>query len=429
MVTSRFFDHSDGGASYARAVLVDMESKVIQNSLAEAKRGGNWLYNERSVYYGKKGSGNNWANGYYQHGQRIQQDIADTIRREVEACDNLDGFLVLMSVAGGTGSGLGTFITELLRDGYPRASILNPVIWPYLSGDVIVQNYNALLTMAHLSEASDAVILLQNDQLHKVCSKLLLLKEISFADLNKVASHVLAGVLQPAVPLESYRTSGRTDYGLHHCMLSDLCAHLTPHPSYPLLDVKCVPQMPEQSHAYTRYLWPGLLKYLRQMCITDSPVEEGMDWSTHETPSQADTSRTTSSSLCECTTRTKVAIRPSKLNKSLANLVVVRGKELEEVDVRGFADDSLYCHWVPRSLRCKAWCSWHQLNRYEKSCSIVANSQSCLRPLNTVVEKAWRMYAARAYMHQYAQFGLNEDLFMEGFVKVEQLIKNYSDIK
>ena len=157
MVTSRanrFFSHSDRGMSRARAVLIDMESKVIQNSLFEAKREGKWLYNERSVYYGKKGSGNNWANGYYQHGQRIREDVTDTIRKEVEVCDNLEGFLVLMSVAGGTGSGLGAYITELLRDSYPHTSIVNPVIWPYLSGDVIVQNYNALLTVAHLSEAS-----------------------------------------------------------------------------------------------------------------------------------------------------------------------------------------------------------------------------------------------------------------------------------
>ena len=256
-----------------------------------------------------------------------------------------------------------------------------------------------------------------------------MLKEISFSNLNKVASHALAGILQPAVPLDVYKAVDRTDYGMHYCrcMLGDLCAHLTPHPSYPFLDIKCVPQMPEQSHAYTHYLWPGLLKYLRQMLITDSPIEEGMDWNTPEIPSQTDKS-SKASSLCECTARTKVPVKASRLNKSLANLVVVRGKELEKVDVHGFTDDSLYCHWVPASVRCTTWCSQHELNHYEKSCSVVANSQSCLRPLNTVVDKAWQMYAARAYVHQYTQFGLNEDLFMEGFVKVEQLIKNYSEI-
>ena len=63
-----------------------------------------------------------------------------------------DGFLCLMSLAGGTGSGLGTYITEMLRDNYNKQFIINQVVSPYQSGEVIVQNYNSLLTLAHLHE-------------------------------------------------------------------------------------------------------------------------------------------------------------------------------------------------------------------------------------------------------------------------------------
>lgn len=55
-----------------------------------------------------------------------------------------------MSLAGGTGSGLGTHVTEMLRDLYSKAFIVNQVVAPYPSGEVIVQNYNSLLTLAHL---------------------------------------------------------------------------------------------------------------------------------------------------------------------------------------------------------------------------------------------------------------------------------------
>ena len=63
-----------------------------------------------------------------------------------------DGFLCLMSLAGGTGSGLGTYVTEMLRDIYPKAFLINEVVAPYQSGEVILQSYNALLTLAHLYE-------------------------------------------------------------------------------------------------------------------------------------------------------------------------------------------------------------------------------------------------------------------------------------
>ena len=309
------------------------------------------------------------------------------------------GFLILMSVAGGTGSGLGTYVTQMLHDEYPTCCLVNPVVWPYASGEVIVQNYNALLTTATLYTSSDALILLPNDHLHKVCSKLLQLKEISFKDLNKVATHILASLLQPAVPYDS----SSADISLlgGWCSLSDLCTSLTPHSSYRLLSVKCLPQMPERSHAYTNYLWAGLVKYLRQMLLTDSFIDEGMDWS---------------SSL-------------GKKVKCLSNLFVFRGKDLQELDLSGLlADQSMYSDSVPPPLRQWVWSSPHPFNRYEKSCTVLSNSQSCLQSLNTVTEKAWKMYSSRAYIHQYERFGLCEENFMKSFVEVEQIVKDYSTI-
>lgn len=59
------------------------------------------------------------------------------MRKEVEQCDRLTGILTMMSLAGGTGSGMGTFITQCLRDMYPHTSILNHVTWPYNTGEVM----------------------------------------------------------------------------------------------------------------------------------------------------------------------------------------------------------------------------------------------------------------------------------------------------
>lgn len=373
---------------------------MIESSMMEAKRAGQWEYDSSSVYKGRKGSGNNWAYGFYQHGPLAREGILNAIQREAEKCDYLDGFLVLMSVAGGTGSGMGTYVTQLLRDEYPTLCTVNPIIWPYASGEVIVQNYNTLLTVGHLYSLSDALILLPNDHLHKICSKLLHLSEISFRDLNKVASHILASMLQPAVPYDGleYVKDGLVG---QWCSLSDLCTTLTPHSDYRFLSVKSVPQMPEHSHAYTKYLWAGLLKYLRQMVLTDSFIEEGMDWSS--CPS-------------------------SKLNKCLANLFIFRGKDLADLDPALVSDDTMYTSWVPSSLKQSVWCSPYSFNQYEKSCTVLSNSQSCIQPLNNITHKAWRMFNAKAYAHQYYQFGMNEEAFMESFVKVEQILKDYTSI-
>lgn len=59
------------------------------------------------------------------------------MRMEIERCDRLAGIFTMMSVAGGTGSGVGTYVTQRLRDIYPQSFILNQVTWPYGAGEVV----------------------------------------------------------------------------------------------------------------------------------------------------------------------------------------------------------------------------------------------------------------------------------------------------
>ena len=49
------------------------------------------------------------------------------IRRQAELCDRLGGFLNIMSLAGGTGSGVGAYVTQCVRDEFPHAFIVNQV--------------------------------------------------------------------------------------------------------------------------------------------------------------------------------------------------------------------------------------------------------------------------------------------------------------
>ena len=49
---------------------------------------------------------------------QYRDQILEKIRCTVEACDSLQSFLLLHSLGGGTGSGLGTYILELLAVGW-----------------------------------------------------------------------------------------------------------------------------------------------------------------------------------------------------------------------------------------------------------------------------------------------------------------------
>jgi tubulin gamma len=44
----------------------------------------------------------------------------EMIDREVDNADNLEGFVLLHSISGGTGSGVGSYLLEQLHDKYPK---------------------------------------------------------------------------------------------------------------------------------------------------------------------------------------------------------------------------------------------------------------------------------------------------------------------
>uniref|UniRef100_A0A3P8TUG1 Tubulin delta chain n=1 Tax=Amphiprion percula TaxID=161767 RepID=A0A3P8TUG1_AMPPE len=346
----RFFHHNTHGELVARAVLIDMEPKVINQSLSRAAKCGRWRYGEDSHFSQKQGSGNNWANGYCVHGPRHRDVVEELVRREVERCDRLAGLLAMMSVAGGTGSGVGAYVTQCLRDIYPTSFILNHLTWPYRTGEVIVQNYNSVLTLAHLYQLSDAILVHENDTAHRICSQLLNIKHISFSDVNKVIAHQLGSVLQPALTADSHGVYSRNPLGI--------------------------------------------------------------DWQVRP---PAGSGRSTS-------------LTGSSFNTSLANLLILRGKDVYSAETGGFEDPALYTSWLSSKEAFSLWKSPVSFNKYEKSATLVSNSQALLSPLDDMVGKAWNMFASRAYIHQYMKYGISEEDFLDSFTSLEQVISSYRQL-
>jgi len=65
------------------------------------------------------GAGNNWASGYRQ-GEEHHEQVLEMIDREADGSDSLEGFVMAHSIAGGTGSGMGSYLLEKLNDHFPK---------------------------------------------------------------------------------------------------------------------------------------------------------------------------------------------------------------------------------------------------------------------------------------------------------------------
>lgn len=130
------------------------------------------------------------------------------------------------------------------------------------------------------------------------------------------------------------------------CLLlsGELVSALTCHPEYKLLSVSSVPQMPTSSIAYSSFSWPALLKPLRQMLVSNAQMDQGKSTGHHP------------ASVCVCVwVSANVRCVPGtgidwevcpgsgrtagrRFNASLANLLVLRGKDASSADTGETSD-------------------------------------------------------------------------------------------
>jgi tubulin gamma len=105
----------------------------------------------------------------------------------------LQGFMLLHSIAGGTGSGLGSFLLERLNDRFPKKLIQTYSVFPDTqnAGDVVVQPYNSLLALKRLTQNADSVVVLDNGALSRIAADTLHVQEPSFQQTNQLVSTVM----------------------------------------------------------------------------------------------------------------------------------------------------------------------------------------------------------------------------------------------
>ncbi|KAL1593435.1 gamma-tubulin [Nothophoma quercina] len=186
-----FFYQSDDTRYIPRAILLDLEPRVLNSIQSSAYKN---IYNPENFYIHKSGTGagNNWGMGYSM-GETVHEEILDMIDREADGSDSLEGFMMLHSIAGGTGSGLGSYMLERLNDRFPKKLIQTYSVFPNTQdGDIVVQPYNSLLSMRRLTQNADSVVVLDNGALSKIAADRLHVLNPSFEQTNQLVSTVMS---------------------------------------------------------------------------------------------------------------------------------------------------------------------------------------------------------------------------------------------
>ncbi|KAF5396589.1 Tubulin epsilon chain [Paragonimus heterotremus] len=153
----------------ARAVLVDMEEGVVGELFKGPMR---TIYDNRFLITDVSGSGNNWAVGNCYYGHQYHEELVDVIRKATELCDCLQCFFLIHSLGGGTGSGVGTHLLNILTEDYPHIYRIVTAVFPSMDDDVITSPYNTVLGLSQLTESADCVLPIDNSALANIVNRL-----------------------------------------------------------------------------------------------------------------------------------------------------------------------------------------------------------------------------------------------------------------
>ncbi|XP_045623596.1 tubulin beta-1 chain isoform X2 [Procambarus clarkii] len=153
------------------------------------------IFKPNNFVFGQSGAGNNWAKGHYTEGAELVDSVIDIVRQEAEDCDCLQGFQLMHSLGGGTGSGMGTLLISKIREEYPDRIMNTFSVMPSPKvSDTVVEPYNATLSIHQLVENTDESYCIDNEALYDICFRTLKLATPTYGDLNHLVSLTASGI-------------------------------------------------------------------------------------------------------------------------------------------------------------------------------------------------------------------------------------------
>ncbi|CAE6522863.1 unnamed protein product [Rhizoctonia solani] len=188
-----YFSEVEGYKRFVpRSIQVDLESGVC-NRLRSGPLGG--LFRPDTFINGENGAGNNFAKGHYTEGAELVDNILEVLRKQVENCDAMQGFQLIHSLGGGSGSGLGSLLLAKLREEAPDRMLATFSVFPSPKvSDTVVEPYNTVLSLHQLVDNTDMTICVDNEALHDITHRLNPQSQPEFSQLNQLIARVMTGV-------------------------------------------------------------------------------------------------------------------------------------------------------------------------------------------------------------------------------------------
>ncbi|XP_076124549.1 tubulin beta-1 chain [Alosa pseudoharengus] len=373
-----YFNEAHGGKYVPRAVLVDLEPGTM-DSVRGSRMG--QLFRPDSFIHGNSGAGNNWAKGHYTEGAELVEQVVDRVRVESESCDCLQGFQIVHSLGGGTGSGMGTLIINKIREEFPDRIMNSFSVMPSPKvSDTVVEPYNATLSVHQLIENTDETFCIDNEALYDICFRTLKLTTPTYGDLNHLVSLTMSGVTT------SLRFPGQLNADLRK-----LAVNMVPFPRLHFFMPGFAPLTSRGSQQYRALTVPELTQQMfdsRNMMTACDP----------------------------------------RHGRYLTVAGMFRGRmSTKEVDEQMLAvqqkNSSYFVDWIPHNVKV-AVCDIPPRG-LTMSSTFIGNNTAIQEIFRRIGEQFCLMFRRKAFLHWYTGEGMDEMEFSEAESNLNDLVSEY----
>ncbi|BFU24241.1 tubulin family protein [Entamoeba histolytica HM-1:IMSS-B] len=373
-----YFNESSTKRYVPRSVNVDLEPGTL-DAVKVGKVG--HLFKPDSFIFGNGGAGNNWGKGHYSEGSSLCEKVMENVRKEVEACECLQGFQVTHSLGGGTGSGLGTLLLSKLKEEFYDKIISTYSVVPSPTvSETVVEPYNCVLSIHKLLESSAITFCFDNEALYKITSDIMKEPKPSYESLNTLISSVMSGITC------SLRFPGQLNQDLRK-----LAVNMNPYPRLHFFSSSIAPVSNALSMKYESLNVQEIIQQLfeKKNTLVDFDPQSGKYFTS------------------SCIIRGKVSTHDVE-----EQLFRVREK-----------NPDLFIPWIPNNMQL-AVCDVPPKG-LDLSGTLISNSTAISDMFKRVYKQFVSMLRKKAFIYLYTEEGMEESEFEEAEADLIDLVTEY----
>jgi tubulin alpha len=385
-----FYSLTESCQYVPRAVFIDLEPTVIDEIRTGTYRS---LFHPDKLLNGKEDAANNYSRGYFTVGKEMLEPVCDAIRKSANECNSLNGFFIVHSFGGGTGSGFASLLMERLSHDYTKKSTLELPIYPspHMS-TAMVEPYNAMFCTNTGLEFSDCAFLVDNEAIYDICARNLNIQSPTYTNLNRLIAQVVS----------SLTCSLRFRNGGLNMDLSEFQTNLVPYPRihFPVATFAPIIGMEKVAHEENT-----VFSITRQCFDLQNQMIRCDD---------------TEQVYMACSMMYRGDVCPKDVN---AAINFVKGQK-----------DIKFVDWCPTGFKIGIN---NQPSQVVPGADLAALSRSvCMMSNTSGIAKAWSslaakfdmMYSRHAFVHHFVSEGLEENEMVEARENMAQLIMDYNEI-